>query len=134
MSSLVGCVLRMFVKDTDPPKIKRFVVVGESDDKLTLVSVFFNTTPNEKVNWSLDLKAQQIEFMPDGRDYLSHKCHVDCSKLRPIPLDELEQAIENRPEIVIGRLSDEDLNLVRTQIVNSTTIKGKLKKRYGFYD
>lgn len=134
MSSLIGCVLRMFVKDTYPPKIKRFIVVGEADDKLTLVSVFFNKNLNEKVNWNLDFKAQQIEFTPEGRDYLDHKCHVDCTKLRPISSIEINEAIRKRPEIIIGKLSDEDLNLVRNQIIHSSTIKGKLKKKYGFFE
>ncbi|WP_215236053.1 hypothetical protein [Dyadobacter linearis] len=124
----------MFVKDTYPPKIKRLVVVGETEDKLTVVSVFFNTKLNEKVNWNLDFKSQQIEFTPEGRDYLDHKCLIDCSKLRPILRDEINEAIKARPGIIIGKLSDEDFSLVRTQIIHSTTIKGKLKKKYGFLD
>gem|GEM_PF-2635340 len=29
MTSLIGTVLRLMVKDTTPPKVKRFIVVGE---------------------------------------------------------------------------------------------------------
>lgn len=35
MPTLIGTVLRMMVKDTTPPKVKRFIIVGESADSLT---------------------------------------------------------------------------------------------------
>lgn len=58
MTSLIGAVLRMMVIDTNPPKIKRFIIVGESDDSLTLASVYINTELNIKVNYNMDLRCQ----------------------------------------------------------------------------
>lgn len=55
MTSLIGTVLRMMVKGTTPPKVKRFIIVGESADSLTLASVYINTELNMKVNYNLDL-------------------------------------------------------------------------------
>ena len=75
----------MMVKDTTPPKVKRFIVIGESTDSLTLASVYINTELNMKVNYNLDLQCQHIEFTADGRDYLDHTSFVDCSKLSNVP-------------------------------------------------
>ncbi|GGM95079.1 hypothetical protein GCM10010967_30580 [Dyadobacter beijingensis] len=133
MSTLIGTVIRMMVRDTIPPKIKRFIIVGASADTLTLASVYINTELNIKVNYNLDLRCQHIEFDVAGRDYLDHTSFVDCSKLKIIEREELCEIIRNRPAVVIGHLSVSDLELVRRQIVHSPTIKGKIKKRYGFY-
>ncbi|MET7258021.1 hypothetical protein [Dyadobacter fermentans] len=134
MASLIGTVLRMMVKDTTPPKVKRFIIVGESADSLTLASVYINTELNMTVNYNLDLRCQHLEFPADGRDYLDHTSFVDCSKLKIIERAELCAIIQNRPTIVIGKLDQQDFEMVRRQITCSTTIKGKIKKRYGFYD
>lgn len=82
MTSLIGTVLRMAVRDTNPPKIKRFIIIGASVDSLTLASVYVNTEFNIKVNYNLDLQCQHIEFDTTGRDYLDHTSFVDCSKLK----------------------------------------------------
>nr|MBZ1362377.1 hypothetical protein [Dyadobacter fermentans] len=124
----------MMVKDTTPPKVKRFIIVGESADSLTLASVYINTELNMTVNYNLDLRCQHLEFPADGRDYLDHTSFVDCSKLKIIERAELCAIIQNRPTIVIGKLDQQDFEMVRRQITCSTTIKGKIKKRYGFYD
>ncbi|SDD49988.1 hypothetical protein SAMN04487996_101174 [Dyadobacter soli] len=134
MASLIGTVLRMMVKDTNPPKIKRFIIVGESEDCLTLASVYINTELNMKVNYNLDLQCQHIEFQAAGRDYLDHTSFVDCSKLKIIERAELSTIIQNRPAVIIGRLNQDDFEVVRRQLCCSPTIKGKIKKRYGLYD
>lgn len=134
MPSLIGTVLRVMVKDTTPPKVKRFIIVGESADSLTLASVYINTELNMKVNYNLDLQCQHIEFQASGRDYLDHNSFVDCSKLKIIERAELCTIIQNRPTVVIGKLAETDFEVVRRQITCSTTIKGKIKKRYGFYN
>jgi hypothetical protein len=124
----------MTVADTRPPKIKRFIIVGASTDSLTLASVYINTELNIKVNYNLDLQCQHIELGIEGRAYLDHKSFVDCSKLKIIDCSELAEIIQNRPSVIIGSVSDDDLDLIKTQIIHSSTIKGKIKKRYGFYD
>lgn len=132
MSIPLGTVLRMMVTDTTPPKVKRFIVVGQSADCLTLASVYINTELNMKVNYNLDLRCQHIELEAIGRDYLDHTSFVDCSKLKIMELEELRAIIQKRPAAVIGSLNSQDFELIRRQIICSTTIKGKIKKRYGF--
>lgn len=134
MALLIGTVLRMMVKDTIPPKIKRFIIVGESEDSLTLASVYINTELNMKVHYNLDLQCQQVELAAHGRSYLDHASFVDCSKLKIIDRDELYAIIQNRPEVIIGRIDQQDFEIIKRQITCSPTIKGKIKKRYGFYD
>lgn len=36
----IGSVIRVYVKDTDPPKEKRFILVGQSYDNLLFATIF----------------------------------------------------------------------------------------------
>lgn len=130
----VGSVLRMMVKETDPPKIKRFIIVGESGDHITLAATYINTELNLNVNWNLDLRSQHIKFEAEGRGYLEHDSYIDCSKLIFWTLGELQEIVKNRPSVLIGKVNDDDFDLIRNQIIHSPTIKGKIKNKYGFYE
>ncbi|MFZ4525425.1 MAG: hypothetical protein ACOYOE_07735 [Chlorobium sp.] len=50
----VGSVLKLYVKDTKPPKEKRFIIVGKNIDGLCLATVYINSEINEKINYSPD--------------------------------------------------------------------------------
>lgn len=129
----IGSVIKLFVKDTDPPKEKRFIIVGFSEDRLILATVFINTEINENVNWCQELKLQNLLFEIDGRDYLEHPSYIDCSKLVPRKYSEIARAVTVKPEAILGKVSPEDWQLIKDTIINSTTIKGKYKKKFGFY-
>jgi ribosomal protein S13 len=59
--------------------------------------------------------------------------YIDCSKITPRDLKEIESAIKLKPEAIIGKLSHEDLEVIKQKIRTSPTIKGKHKKKFGFY-
>lgn len=130
----IGSVIKLFVKDTHPPKEKRFIVVGFSEDRLILATVFINTEINKNVNWCQELRLQNLLFETDGRDYLEHPSYIDCSKLVPKDYYEIESAVKERPEAILGKVCPEDWQLIKDTILHSTTIKGKHKKKFGFYD
>lgn len=129
----VGSVLKLYVKDTKPPKEKRFIIVGKNIDGLCLATVYINSEINEKINYTPELKKLQLLFQVTGRDYLDYDSFVDCSELVIRDKKEIEEVIKNRPGIVIGKLCDSDLSAIRSEIINSPKIKGKDKKKYGFY-
>lgn len=60
----IGTVLRLSVKDTNPPKIKRFIVVGKTIDGLSLASVYINSQINLKVNWNIELQSLSPFLFP----------------------------------------------------------------------
>jgi len=129
----VGSVLKLYVKDTTPPKEKRFIIVGEKIDGLCLATVYINSDINEKINYTPELKELHLPFQARGRAYLDHDSFVDCSEFVIRERNEIEFAIKNRPGVVIGKLCDMDLATVKNKIINSPKIKGKDKKRYGLY-
>lgn len=129
----VGCVLKLKVSDTNPSKEKRFIVVGITDDCVQLATVFINSEINLTCLYTHELRELQHFFASTGREYLDHDSYVDCSKLFIRSKAEIFQAVIKRPEAIIGHLSDDDLSAIRSKIISAKTIKGKDKKKFGFY-
>jgi hypothetical protein len=131
---MIGKVLRLKVKDTNPPKIKRFVIVGFSEDKCTLASVYINSEINRNINWSLEQQELQVELTPESRSYLTKTSYIDCSQLIIRECEKIVRVVESRPDSIIGELDESDLNVVITKLKEARTIKGKIKKKYGLFD
>ncbi len=129
-----GSVLRLFVKDTNPPKTKRFIIVGISTDEISIASVYINSKLNKKAAWSIELESLNIFFEKEGRPYLDHNSWIDCSDLIIRDISEIQIIIQNRPAAVIGNVSGEDLSLIRQTLNWAHTIKGKTKKKFGLFD
>ncbi len=130
----IGKVLRLKVKDTNPPKIKRFIIVGFSEDKFTLASVYINSEINTNINWSLEQQELQLELTSDNREYLDKTSYIDCSQLIIRGYDEINSIVKSRPESVLGEVSRTDLELIVKKLKEARTIKGKIKKRYGLFE
>lgn len=129
----VGGVLKLKVLDANPPKEKRFIIVGITADGISLATVYINSEINRKCNYSRELLGLQHFFESAGRDYLDHDSYVDCSKIIPRDWSEIFQAVVKRPEAIIGQLSENDFSAIRNKIIGARTIKGKDKKKFGFY-
>lgn len=130
----VGTVLKLFVNDTTPPKEKRFIIVGFTEDKFSLASLYINTEVNTNINWSQEQQALQLELSSNSREYLDWTSYVDCSKFNIRETQEIKKAIQSRPEAIIGEVSAKDLELIITTIRHASTINGKYKKRYGIFN
>ena len=130
----VGMVLKLFVKDTNPPKEKRFIILGFTEDGVSLASVYINSDINPNINWAIELKEQHVFFNKTGRPYLRHGSYIDCSKLIFRTTAEIQTAITQRSDAVLGELNSADLRTLINKVRDSSTIKGKYKRKYGFFD
>ncbi|TVQ16378.1 MAG: hypothetical protein EA361_04235 [Bacteroidetes bacterium] len=80
-----------------------------------------------------ELQELHLHFKAEGREYLDWDSFVDCSQIKPRTYTEISEAIENRPEIIIGNVSQVDFDQIKEKIISAPTIKGKTKKKFGFY-
>lgn len=117
-----------------PPKEKRFIVVGFHEDQIHLTSVLINTEINFRVNCTPELASQHMEFKCDQRPYLTHDSFIDCSEIHSLDKNALIKKIDEKPEIIIGKVAKTDMDSIILQIINSDVIKGKTKKRCGIFD
>ncbi|ACU05352.1 hypothetical protein Phep_3157 [Pedobacter heparinus DSM 2366] len=68
----IGSVIRVMVNDTNPPKEKRFILVGQSYDKLIFATIFINSEINPNIFPTQELRDLNLELLADSRSYLSH--------------------------------------------------------------
>lgn len=128
----VGTVLRM-MSNTRPPKVKFFVVIGTHENNIALGTVYINSNINTTVNYSAYLQALHHQITPDDYDFLSHNSYIDCSGIYERDLSEILQAVNYDNKRIVGYLNTTDLDLVKRNLIQSNTIKGKIKRRFGLY-
>ena len=52
----IGSGIRVYVQDTKPPKEKRFILVGQSYDKLIFATIFINSDLNPNIFSTQDIR------------------------------------------------------------------------------
>ncbi|HOX82232.1 MAG TPA: hypothetical protein PLJ60_05435 [Chryseolinea sp.] len=109
----VGSVLRALVTDTTPPKIKRFIVIGLSADKLALGTIYINTEINPNVFQSAELKNLHIKLEAAGREYLDHDSFVDCSKIFEKEYDTILKMLAADAGMLMGELKPDDIKMLK---------------------
>ena len=97
----IGSVIRVYVNDTNPPKEKRFILVGQSFDKIIFASIFINSEVNPNVFHIQELKDLNLELSAKERAYLDHDSYADCSTIQKREASWLLALIEEDPTRVL---------------------------------
>lgn len=129
----IGSVIRAFVQDTNPPKIKRFIIIGISPDKLALGTLYINSEINPTVFHTEELRRLHIKFEVSGRDFLEHESYVDCSKIYEKAFDDIAELLIQDQSNHIGDLADSDLKLIKHTVKGAKTISVRTKKKYSLF-
>ena len=127
----VGSVIRVFVKDTTPPKIKRFIVIGFSNDKVLLGTVFINSEINQNVFNTEYLKGLNIPLDSQIYDFVDHNSFVNCSDIQERSVVEIKNLLSNDPECSKGVVSEETMKIISTTLANASTISLNKKRKFG---
>jgi len=128
-----GSVIRCFVRDTNPPKEKRFIILAFSYDKITLGTLYINSEINPNLFNTEELKKLHLLFSAKDREYLHHDSFVDCSEIYQKPVTEILKVLEEHPKSLIGEVNVEDFKKIRTTIKSAKTISIATKKKFGVF-
>ncbi len=128
-----GSIIRVFVRDTTPPKIKRFIVIGFSQDKVLLGTVFINSEINSKIFTTEELRSLHISIDAANNDFIDHDSFIDCSSIRERSYDEIKQLLSKDTECLKGIVSETTMSIITETITNAKTISVKQKRKFGFY-
>ena len=126
----VGSVLKYHIDFTNPPKVKRLIIVGFDTEKVLFATVLINSEINPKVFPSKELQDLHIGLDSTGREYLSHFSFVDCSNLIEQDINSIKNQLSESPDMHLGCLSNEDLNSVQAKIKEAKTIPLATKKKF----
>lgn len=124
-----GNVIRCFTTDTNPPKEKRFVVLGVDVTGALIGTVFINSDVNFNVINSQELLELQYPIKKAGNEYLAWDSFVDCSKLVRFEYEYVKSKIVEKPKCVLGTVKSDDLKIIYELVQKSPVIsKAELKK------
>lgn len=126
----LGSVIRKHVDNTNPPKIKFFIVVGISEKSLSIASVYINTEINVNVNHNTYLKSFQHEITASNYDFLDWDSTVDCARIIEYELDSLKRSIQLDPSIFVGSIKNSCFTQIHQKCTSSKIISPELKSRY----
>ncbi len=69
-----GSVFRLFAPETNPPKIKRFILLAFNDNAESAAILFINTG----IPKSPFIKALQYPIKASEKSFISHDSFIDC--------------------------------------------------------
>lgn len=126
-----GTVIRTHFTETNPPKIKLFVVLGGSKDKIVFGVVLINSQINPHIFRSSALRSWHVPILSSDYEFLSHDSFIDCTQLFEKETTALLAAVSNSPEVVVGKLMESDFEAVSRAIKAATTIAKSDKRKFG---
>jgi hypothetical protein len=119
--------VRLFAPETNPPKIKRFILLA-FDDKAESAAILFINTEIPKNPY---IKSLQYPIKASEKSFISHDSFIDCSHLyerNPAPL---RTAFIDDPGIYLGASSTQDLKAIRALVQDAKTVSPTVKRKYG---
>jgi hypothetical protein len=107
-----GSVLKCFTDQTNPPKYKRFIVLGQSADSSFWGVVLINTNVNFNVINSQELLDAQHLLLKADNTFLEHNSYADCSTIFRLPTGNVNAQVGDEPHRVLGEVAEQDLQTV----------------------
>ena len=121
-----GSVFRLFAPETDPPKIKRFVLLA-FDEMAQSAAILFINTERPKNDY---LKTLQQAIPAKDNPFLDHDSFIDCSTLYERDLAHLKTVFAKDPGIYLGSLLNDDLEKANATVKKAKTISPAMKRKY----
>lgn len=120
--------MKMFPEDGITPKRgifkeKRFVVIGKSDETLSLAALIVNSDIND--NLFMRIGPYQHKIFVQEYDFLDHDSYIDGYTLHEFSIERVIQEAT-----YLGRISDNDLQESIDRLLESKNIKKYLQERY----
>jgi hypothetical protein len=123
----VGEVIRIFVYDTNPPKVKYLLIVGSCSQEIA--TVFINS--DSPAHLPPYLRGVHVPIATHNCPFLQHDSFIDCSDIRDRPKDEINKILQKDPGRNHGSIPRNVLSVVMTTLKNSMTIPTDAKIKYG---
>lgn len=107
-------------------RYKYFVVVGKTKDDNLIGFVLINS----KINCKLRQELKDLHYpLPQSKyNFLDYNSHVYCGEIKEI---EAKKLVSRSRFSGVGRIHDDDLELIKEAVMSSPIISKKKLKRYG---
>lgn len=121
-------MLRLFVEETIPPKVKYLVIVGSTSDKIATVYInsdlFLNDIP-------VGSQAYQLPITPAELSCLIRNSLIDCSDIVERDKASINKILQIEPGRKEGALAQAKIAEVLRLVKTSKTISNSEKNKFG---
>lgn len=127
----VGSVIKAFVKNTTPPKEKRFIIIAENDDGRFLAVVFINSNINTNVHRTNQLLSLQYQILCGDNEFLERDSYIDCSDIFDYDRSQVIEWVTLNPPCKLGEVESSNLEQILQLVKSSPKISRKTLRQYG---
>ena len=126
-----GAVLRFYVYDTSPPKIKMFLILGINNNASSVGCLYINSEINPNVISSQELMNLQFRMSCADNKFLEYDSFLDCSHIYEKDMSVVREHLRADISIFKGQLPDNMMDAIKSLTASARTILHKLKIKYG---
>ncbi len=117
-----GTVVRCFVKNTNPPKEKIFVILGLDNAGHFIGAVFINTNVNFYIINNQELLDLQYPIKCCEHNFLKYDSFIDCSKLMKFEFQYIKEKLIENPGCMLGTLKKDTIDVIIELVKKSPNI------------
>ena len=128
-----GVVLRFFVTDTTPPKVKRLIIIAVENNEITAATLFINSEINPEIINSEELRKLQYKILAADCNFLDHDSYIDCSSLKERTSESILKLLRQSSKTHLGELNPNDFAQVKKLVKEAKTIPLRVKKKFGLF-
>jgi len=125
-----GAVFRMRSEDTDPPKIKRFIILAINDELSSVALFYINSEINPNIFQTETMQKLHLPLLTSRFTFLDRDSYLDCSQLYEWTVGSIKSNFVENLNSHLGQIMDTDLEEIRITARSAPTIEQKLKRRY----
>lgn len=124
----VGTVLKLFVQDTTPPKVKYCIIVGACSSEIATVFINSELRPEH-----LPTGVQSLQFPITTNDFpfLKYDSFADCAEIAERNKSELNTILQSEPGRKAGVLTKTKIEELVRLVKMAKTISTAEKKKFG---
>ncbi|WPO89855.1 hypothetical protein [Chryseobacterium sp. HR92] len=128
----IGAVFFLFIEEFQ--KKKYFIVLGEDDHSYLFATFYVNTTINYNFVENQEVEKLHIVLKKAEYPFLKYDSFLNLSEHFPKTKISLEEEFKKDDKCLVYTLTDEQLHYLRKAFKENPIIKGKIKKKYRFFD
>ncbi len=128
----IGKAILIKIQELNVNYPKYIIIVSSNDLEKLLAYVIINTEINNNVFPNSYLKSLHVKIDQQNHPFLAYDSFVNCSEIKCFNTQEVIEFLKNRPERVVGNISEEVLKAIQNKISGARTIPLYLKEKFGF--
>lgn len=128
----VGSIIYIYIEEFN--KNKYFIILGENDTEYTFASFYINTNINANFATNKEIEKLHVLLKKEDYPFLKYDSYLNLNELFPKTKYSLQAEYDKNNKCLVYQLTDEQLYFLRKLFREQSTVKGKILKKYKFFE